>query len=77
MSKSTHLWIVRYRRRSWQYHQAKMFLSKPPADRLVKKLLGKTGDWSEWSHLSPLVSIQLIRRPLGDDELVQKWGPRR
>ena len=71
--RSNVLYIVRYRRSAWSYYQQRVYMTVTPARRMVNKLLGESWDWA---HLSPIVSVRLTRRPLGEEELIQEWTPR-
>jgi len=63
-----YLYVVRYRRADWQWHQQRIFLSEPAARRLIDRLLSKG---PRWRHLSKVESIQLLRRPIGPVEVLE------
>ncbi|MGI8518634.1 MAG: hypothetical protein ACR2ME_09920 [Acidimicrobiia bacterium] len=64
-----YLYVVRYRRADWQWHQQRTFLTEPAARRLIDRLLSKSS--RRWRHLSKVESVQLFRRPLGPVELLE------
>ena len=66
--RSNELFIVRYRRSAWQYHQSRVFMTERTARRLIVKLLS-----GERPYLTSLVSLELTRRPLGDEEVIDRW----
>ncbi len=73
--KPLFLWTVRYRRQAWSSYQARNFLTRSAAERLARKLQAPPS-W-EWSHLSPIVSIELTRRALAEEESVKVWRGRK
>lgn len=68
MARSRHLYIVRYRRAGWKSEQQKTYLRKEAAIACANRLLLRN-DLSVF----PLASLKLLRRPLGDVELVREW----
>jgi hypothetical protein len=68
--EAPYLWILNYRRADWAWAQRRYWMSEEPARRYIARL---KDDGPEWDHLSPLVELQLIRRVLGDVEIVEKF----
>ncbi len=65
---ATHLWTVRFRRSDWDWARTRSFKTERPARRLVELLLR-----DDWPGVMPVVSVELIRQPLGKPEVVDSW----
>lgn len=66
-------YVVRYRRATWTYRQARYFRSKTPAVNFIHKLQTP----HRWPDLSPLAEIVLEREERGPAEIVWSVGGRR
>jgi hypothetical protein len=65
-------WAVRYRRQWRESAQVRFYQSRPPADRLIAKLLsGGRPD------LEPIVELVVQRRVVGEWETVDECGGER
>ncbi len=58
---------VRYRRSNWVSAQSRMFQSRPPADRFVRKL------YSSPSRYAPLEFVVVESREVGPWSIVSQW----